>query len=146
MLIIQLAYNCHMENCTGFKTDNTPFYFLVGSVVCAVLFVCMAEAVTTLQKRKLLQRGIAAGAEIKKVTSRKVHKDGTVEVGLKLEVTAPDGEVFEAQTDEEFPITELPQIGWSINVRYSAKDRHRVAADGAASPSDGKDSGDSGRP
>ncbi|MGW2422237.1 hypothetical protein ACWC0C_23785 [Streptomyces sp. NPDC001709] len=143
---IQSAYNCHMENCTGFKPDNTPFYILFGSVFFVVLVVAAAEAATTRQRSRLLQHGIAASAGIKKITSRKVYKNGTVKVDLTLEVTTPDGEVFEAQTDGEFLITELPRADWAIDVRYSAKDRHRVAVDAAAAPPGGKDSGGSGRP
>ncbi|MGW1282748.1 hypothetical protein ACWD4N_03285 [Streptomyces sp. NPDC002586] len=145
-MTIQLAYNCHMENCTGFKPDNTPFYILIATVIFVVLVVGTAEAVTSRQRSRLLQDGIAAGAEIEKITVRKVLKDGTVEAELTLKITPPDGDVFEAQADGKFPISELPQVGWMINVRYSERDRHRIAVEGAAAPPDERGSGDNGDP
>jgi hypothetical protein len=135
---IQLAYSCHTENCTGFKPDNTPFYFLFGSLVVLVIVACVWQAAADISKERLLQHGIAANADIKEITPRKTRRNGSVEVDLTLAVTSADGDVFEGRTHAKFPIAGLPQVGWTIPVRYSAKNRLRICVEGpVAPPADG---------
>lgn len=129
----QLAANCHMENCTG-HIDNTPFYYIMGGIGLVFLAGCVISVREAHNRKRLMERGVAATAEITKIAPRQVLKAGSVMLDLTLAVTAPDGEVFEAETGQKFPITELPHAGWTVPVRYAANNRYRLLVSGAPSP------------
>lgn len=132
MALVHLAVNCHMNNCTG-HIDNTPFYFIFGGIGLVIVITAVVGIVQASRKQGLLDRGVVATGEITKIAPRTVLKSGSVVMDMTLAVTAPDGEVFEAETSEKFPINDLPRVGWTVPVRYAEKNHNRVVVSGAAS-------------
>ncbi|MGW5349015.1 hypothetical protein ACWERV_00665 [Streptomyces sp. NPDC004031] len=132
-MLAQLAVNCHQTNCTG-HVDNTPAYYIFGAIGAAMILALVAAAADSANRRRILERGIAATAEILKLSPRKVLNDGMVVLDMTLAVTPPDGERFETETDHKFPITALPQVGWTLPVRYRENSYYRVLVSGDAVP------------
>ncbi|MFI0895673.1 hypothetical protein [Streptomyces sp. NPDC020983] len=132
-MLAQLAANCHQMNCTG-HVDNTPAYYIFGAIGAVMLIGAAAAASDSASRNRTLTRGVAATAEIVRLSPRRVRNDGTVTLDLTLAVTPPGGEVFEAEAAHTFPITALPQAGWTLPVRYRADARHHLVVAGEPSP------------
>jgi hypothetical protein len=131
-MLAELAANCHQTNCTG-HVDNTVAYYIFGTIGAVMLIGIAFAAGDSAHRHRVLTRGIAATAEITKLSPRAVQRDGMVALDLTLAVTAPDGEVFEAFADHRFPITALPEAGWTVPVRYR-ENRYRVLVAGEPAP------------
>jgi hypothetical protein len=109
----------------------------LGSLLVAGLLIALATVIVLdARKKRLLARGIAAQAVIEALDPRGPVKDaGRVKIVVTLTVTAPDGgEAFETWTTEKFPLTALPQVGWSVSVRYWPTDIYRIALVGPPAP------------
>lgn len=132
-MLDQLAFNCHQENCTG-HVDNTPFYYIMGGIGLALSIGCLVAALESNGRRRILERGVAATAEITKLAPRQVLNSGSVMLDLTLAVTTPAGEVVEVETGHRFPITELPRAGWTVPVRYPEGNPYYLVVAGPAAP------------
>jgi hypothetical protein len=123
--------------CTKYcaKTDDsdiTTFFVVVGCVAAAAL---LGYLVKVEFDHRLRTRGTSATAVITDLRGRRVIPHSPeMKVDVTLRVTAPDGEEFETWTTAELPIIGMPQVGWSVPVRYSERDRYRIALVGEALP------------
>jgi hypothetical protein len=116
--------------------DGADYLVLaIGVLAGGGILIGMITTITRQQrKRRLLEHGVAAAAVITALSPYgPVHNAARVKVDVTLTVTPPDGlEPFESRTTEEFPITALPSVGWTVPVRYSARDHWQLALAGPA--------------
>ncbi|MFI1094520.1 hypothetical protein [Streptomyces sp. NPDC020917] len=123
----------------GGAGDLTTFLIVAGSVVGAVLVGWMVKVELD---HRLRTRGVPGTAVITALEGRRVVP-GTpdMKVTVTLLVTAPDGEELETWTTAQLPILDMPRAGWRVPVRYSARDRYRVALTGPAVPPEEESAG-----
>jgi hypothetical protein len=109
-------------------------WIIGGLLVAGLLIALITTIVIDARKKQLLTRGTAAQAVITALDPRGGVRDAArVRVVVTLVVTPPDGgEAFETWTNERFPLTAMPQVGWSVPVRYWPTDRCRIALAGPA--------------
>lgn len=112
--------------------DLRAYLIVVGSVAAAVI---LGYCVKVEAEHRLRTRGLAATAVITALDGRRVIQNSPdIKVDVTLRVTTPEGEEFETWTTARLPIVGLPQVGWEVQVRYSRRDRYRIALVGEAAP------------
>jgi hypothetical protein len=114
---------------------GTALWILAGLVFGGLLLVMIVVTIRDARRNSLLRNGVAAQAVIAGLDPRGPIRDAArVKVDVELTVTAADGTQFRAWTVHLFPITALPQVGWSVPVRYAARDSQRVVLAGVPAP------------
>ena len=129
------APSCHTGNCTGVPIDNTIPYTVFACVGTAIVLYVIGQAVIASRRKQVLARGVPAQAAIAAITSRTVVTNGTrVKADVTLTVRPAEGEEFEGWTTAVFPLATLPEAGWTVPVRYWAKNPQRIAVAGPPEP------------
>ncbi|MEV6007491.1 DUF3592 domain-containing protein [Streptomyces sp. NPDC051976] len=129
------APSCSSGNCTGTPVDNTLPYVIFACVGAAIALYVIGRIVIATRRKQLLAHGIRADAVISAIDSRAIVANGTnAKVDVTLTVRSTEGEEFEGWTTAVFPVAALPEAGWTVPVRYWARNPQRIAVDGAAVP------------
>jgi hypothetical protein len=112
-----------------------PTLWLIGALAGSAALIWLITVITLdVRKRRLLANGVAAQAVITALDPRgPVRNAARVKVSVTVAITPPEGgEPFESWATEEYPVTALPQVGWTVPVRYSDRDHWRMALAGPA--------------
>ena len=128
------APSCATEP-TGTPVDNTLPYIIFACVGAVIVLYVIGRAVITYRRKQVLTHGVPAHAVISTIASRAIVSNGTnAKVDVTLSVQSTKGVEFEGWTTAVFPLAALPEAGWTVPVRYWAKNPQRIAVDGAATP------------
>lgn len=107
-----------------------------GSILAGILFLAACTSIVDhfsgrAEACRILAGGTAASGRIVRLvdTGTTINKDPVV--GFVLEVTAPEGDPFEAYAEALISRLDIPQVqpGRVLPVKYDPKDRSRVAID-----------------
>ncbi|WP_328467180.1 DUF3592 domain-containing protein [Streptomyces sp. NBC_00448] len=129
------ATSCHTGNCTGKPIDPDLPYVVLACVGVVVVLYAIGQVVIAIRRKQVLKHGVPAQAVIREITARRGSAYAEdVKADVTLVFSPASGEEVEGWTTARFPTAALPEPGWTVPVRYWAKEPQRVAVAGAAAP------------